>query len=731
MPLTKKEFLSALVQSVPSDAPPAFRPVIGPVARLQTLAPGAALHYVIVRANGSKDKQALLFLADCSDNASLENFKSAWAGHTINGRPLSETESTWVVARGAFTVKAIAGKITTVPALRQNQVTAPSEVTAMLRDARKTMATFGVPVPGMERTLAGKVAVPSDTSLLGLVDAFPRAELENEHELVSKKGVQAAVSALVARFTQCGLREILTAYNTSKKAGGAPDPAAISQLKITLLGIATDADSKIAFYKAKTLSSARFGDSIKTLTELAARARMAVGTIDTLLNPAPKKVGKGDTVRAEVGKLLAKLAAVPPEDSGKKLRVLTDLYFASDMWLKHAGDGSGQRSYSNAVEHTALAAMREVYADTCSKLSALAGVTINNLPAWLEQNHGKGMEHHGTDLDVNRGLAQWMTAHQRNLFRVHVKGGKLYQYNWWTKVAWGHWTKPADYSDREPADLYKLVPVESERGSSAAIRAGYSGFVMAMNGDLFMGRQDYKYSDKAVYHSSYMAGLPVLMAGELLVENGVAKRVNTTSGHYRPPQVLVKRFLKMLAMQGVLVAEVAGRDNSDVKTVQQWLADFKGQKHDAVANAASLLEMDQYRHQLFFEKELGREVMYPIEGARKAIRHYNDARFDSEGKSRVVGSDPWREAFALSRVAEVAAMDIVRWRANADALAEGLALRKLRLTKSSVDLPKNAEAKARYAKMLQLFGSHIERLDVDLRDLKATAAKMLANHPGP
>ena len=96
--------------------------------------------------------------------------------------------------------------------------------------------------------------------------------------------------------------------------------------------------------------------------------------------------------------------------------------------------------------------------------------------------------------------------------------------------------------------------------------------------------------------------------------------------------------------------------------------------------------------------------MYPIEGARKAIRHYNDARFDSEGKSRVVGSDPWREAFALSRVAEVAAMDIVRWRANADALAEGLALRKLRLTKSSVDLPKNAEAKARYAKMLQLFG---------------------------
>ena len=52
-------------------------------------------------------------------------------------------------------------------------------------------------------------------------------------------------------------------------------------------------------------------------------------------------------------------------------------------------------------------------------------------------------------------------------------------------------------------------------------------------------------------HSSLVAGDSVVCAGEILVVNGVIKRISNSSGHYRPPDKALQNALDELVKQGV------------------------------------------------------------------------------------------------------------------------------------------------------------------------------------
>lgn len=63
-----------------------------------------------------------------------------------------------------------------------------------------------------------------------------------------------------------------------------------------------------------------------------------------------------------------------------------------------------------------------------------------------------------------------------------------------------------------------------------------------------------------IFHSSYTAGEPVLMAGTMLIRNGAVQAVRCDSGHYKPGSINCALFLQGLGMFGVNLRKVTVYD---------------------------------------------------------------------------------------------------------------------------------------------------------------------------
>ncbi|MDI1351175.1 MAG: hypothetical protein PSV35_00140 [bacterium] len=80
-------------------------------------------------------------------------------------------------------------------------------------------------------------------------------------------------------------------------------------------------------------------------------------------------------------------------------------------------------------------------------------------------------------------------------------------------------------------------------------KEGFAAFTLNANGELsvFVHNQ---MRDRFA-HSSMNAGVPVVAAGEIKIENGVLKGITTHSGHYRPSLFNVYRLLEHFNAQGI------------------------------------------------------------------------------------------------------------------------------------------------------------------------------------
>jgi len=69
-------------------------------------------------------------------------------------------------------------------------------------------------------------------------------------------------------------------------------------------------------------------------------------------------------------------------------------------------------------------------------------------------------------------------------------------------------------------------------------------FVMSKTGDLYAAKQHKRCE---FHHSSFLQGMSVAAAGELVVDDGVLSTITNQSGHYRPPYNLVEQVFEELA----------------------------------------------------------------------------------------------------------------------------------------------------------------------------------------
>ena len=65
-------------------------------------------------------------------------------------------------------------------------------------------------------------------------------------------------------------------------------------------------------------------------------------------------------------------------------------------------------------------------------------------------------------------------------------------------------------------------------------------------------------------HSSYFAGLEVMIAGSISIADGLIYSIQTNSGHYAPPPWVLHQFLIWLKMEGVNLGGVEYRYREDL-----------------------------------------------------------------------------------------------------------------------------------------------------------------------
>ena len=126
--------------------------------------------------------------------------------------------------------------------------------------------------------------------------------------------------------------------------------------------------------------------------------------------------------------------------------------------------------------------------------------------------------------------------------RVLVKKGLFYQ------AQNPHQLINSQYAP--PLVLPKIIPPPPV---DQAQRSGYAIFVFDQNQNLYLS---FKAKQGKIHHSSLLAGIPILCAGEMQIFQGQLKYINNRSGHYQPPPKTLKSLLKFLEQKGVDLKKV-------------------------------------------------------------------------------------------------------------------------------------------------------------------------------
>lgn len=532
---------------------PAKSHIVEHLQKLGELEAGQAVYYCVVRPGGAKDETVRVSFGDSEAATTLDAFARLWKQDPLIR---DGDRDTWLVGRGAL----VGSKdgIRTLPGVRANRVSAKAQLKDTFKALRASLKDEGVATTALQKVIDGEFGTTAQyTTWARTAGQTAEGSLDETETEAVKDTKSTRVIALVNSFKKVGFKAAIEAYAAAKDERA--KQSAREDLEKLATALEALVDGSVAARKTlvgRVLGKSRYKDSLATLDDLDARLRVAQNEVQKALGLAfegADLTGRSDAATSDpiLKTLRALLAKARTAPDSAKVGVLAEIYFAADYWLKAAGVGQAGRKFSDEIDKEMRAQVEEFYTKAATRLAKEAKVGINVLPAWLEKHYGKGMEKHGTELDVEKGLAKWMTADQRDLFRVHIKGGKLYQYDWWT------W--PEEYREFELGEM-KLVPADSSMYPSQQITAGFTGFVLSMGGDLYITHQ-HAVSQKlgeqrSVFHSSYMAGLPIRMAGELKITAGAVEVVNPRSGHYRPPVAMIVNFVKHMQMLGVKIGAV-------------------------------------------------------------------------------------------------------------------------------------------------------------------------------
>jgi hypothetical protein len=257
-----------------------------------------------------------------------------------------------------------------------------------------------------------------------------------------------------------------------------------------------------------------------------------------------------DPVLKRIDELVQAYSLAP--DGGARLYIGCDLFFTLDYWLKvYKKKSKMEKGREPAVMALYKCVVEKLGSAFGSYYGAKGGfITPNNLHTALELWFGRTLSGHGVELDLQRDCAIYLKRAEVAKYRLRFKNGKAYQFPWW------------DPPSRKP----KVVLAESSRAYNYAVfddatgyRKNWGGFAMSMGRDLYMAKHHCTKGfgkQGNFYHSSYLGGDSVMLAGTMLIEGGILKAISTDSGHYQPDLRNVVNLLQMLKMHGVEVANI-------------------------------------------------------------------------------------------------------------------------------------------------------------------------------
>ncbi len=93
----------------------------------------------------------------------------------------------------------------------------------------------------------------------------------------------------------------------------------------------------------------------------------------------------------------------------------------------------------------------------------------------------------------------------------------------------------------------KGVPLNKGGVDDGKETTGLAIFVMDAAGNLYVG---FEHERGKFHHSTFMAGEPVGMAGDIQIFDGRIKMISNQSGHYRPPPAAFEQVIDQLKAMG-------------------------------------------------------------------------------------------------------------------------------------------------------------------------------------
>jgi len=146
---------------------------------------------------------------------------------------------------------------------------------------------------------------------------------------------------------------------------------------------------------------------------------------------------------------------------------------------------------------------------------------------WLDYGDGKNINlMEAPRSSLNSSGVKYLLEHQRTKYLVEIKNGKL------VYKSSGSLVDTTESKDDKPA---KWI------------------FVVDTKGNLYIAKK----LKGQFHHSSFLSGGPAKAAGNLTIQMGNLIRVSRSSGHYRPTQQDLDRFLGTLEQKGLDISKVA------------------------------------------------------------------------------------------------------------------------------------------------------------------------------
>ena len=255
---------------------------------------------------------------------------------------------------------------------------------------------------------------------------------------------------------------------------------------------------------------------------------------------------KSDPVLKRIDNLLGNVSLA--SDGAEKKYLECELYFATNYWLNNYLAVTNMRK-----ERAPAVRMLRQFVET--DLARSLKCHPQMLRPRLQKHFAKSINSHGVWCD--RSLSP-LTIARRDKYRISFDCGKAYWLEWWKN-------KSVEATTLELVNTMKANKGTSGNKKGDMTDDDWGYFVMSFDRELYIGgHMTTPNSDKwAVFHSSYLGGMPVQFAGSIRIIDGIVKGVRNNSGHYKPGDSFFINILEQLKTVGVPLKEVELRNFKD------------------------------------------------------------------------------------------------------------------------------------------------------------------------